>query len=232
MKNQEFDNYYEARTAIHDKIGGAMRLAYNANETMLSITLKMAAIGVLIATTIQVLVGLGESPMPSAGIWPVAVISALYLFSLRGSRDRYVQSASADFVEAERIAMKLHGLHGAPHDRLRDDSRAVVHARGFKKALSQSPPLRYYVSSILYMFGVMGIGNVLTTLAFTDIDILSSWVNIIQCACVIPGFILHRRNLREKMIDTEERSDMAAFHLAEFGLTMDKEHALGNQDDD
>lgn len=232
MTHKDFENYYDARQAIHSKIDYAMGMAYRTHENMLSVGVKMVAIGILIAAFMQGLSTLGGNPAPSAGLWAVAIIAGLYLFETHSRSNTTIAKVSKEFVESENIALNLHSLYGAPHDRLRNDYKAGLHAVKFKEALTQKTPIKYYLSMTLYMFGAMGIGNAAMIVLFADLNILTSPITLLQCAAVIPGFILHRKHLHERAVDTDERAVMAAFHLSEFGLTTDREHALGGQDED
>lgn len=232
-KSDEFENYYEARVSIHKTMAEYMRLVTRSDENLPYMTARLASFGVLVALALSLLFALiSTSPWPTAGIWPIALMAGLFLYSQRGRDAQRTHQVEGDIRKATQTAMLLGALPGTPHDRFRDDNQARVHMRGFHKALDIPLPRRYFLGMMLYCFGIAGIAYVATMSFFVDGSMETfSWIVAAQCLCAVPGFIMHRADRRALARTAELRADAAAFHLAEFGLTFDGKSEIFDEKD-
>lgn len=227
-KNNEFENYFDARISIHEALASAMRRDAGLDYGFGSMTLRVSAIGALVASALAVFASMGGGGSLSLGIWPLVLVASFYLFTSRGANIRAAADVEETVNRAKNTAMSLHGLYGAPHDRFRNDAKAAHHAAIYRQALETPPMGKYFATAFLYMIGIAGIAYSATMGAFVDgYSPFSSWLVIAQCLCVIPGFVLHRKYRNRLQEALRNRADIAAFHLAEFGLTIDGKFESG-----
>lgn len=213
--------YYDARTKIHEDVHHALRGISGSRLNITHSITDSATTGALWGSAVAIglfLFGNDVNAGPAIPLFLVAIMMSYVNFK---NDDKIVEQSADLMAETIKSSVKLPSLHGAPHDRLRDDEVAKGFYQSFKVALTETTPTRKFLFSTYmtdlgakFLTGFIILSVLVTGVSYLVPVLLSSAMFLIGLSMRVA----ETRNYAQRL---EYLADVAAFSLAEFGLRLD-----------